>query len=86
MVGIAPGLLHERIVVGHAAVIVDAVQLAVRTAEILRELLVAAVADRVEQVSVLVEDEARAEVRVVDPIEFRRRLEQRLMIGQPEAR
>ena len=56
--------------------------LAVRALQVLRRVEVAAVADRVVEELVLVEEEARAEVRVVRPVEILRGQEERLLLGE----
>ena len=76
------GRVHERVVLRRRAVVVDAVDLAVRALEVLRRVEVAAVPDRVVEMLVLVPEEAGAEVGVVGPVEILRGLEQRLLLDE----
>ena len=74
--------VHERVVLRRRAVVVDAMDLAVRALQVLRRVEVAAVADRVVEELVLVEEEPGAEVGVVGPVEILRGLEQRLLLDE----
>ena len=74
--------VDERVVLRHRAVVVDAMDLAVRALQVLGRVEVAAIADRVVEMLALVPEEAAAEVRVVGPEEILRRLEQRLLLDQ----
>ena len=86
-VAVAPDRRHrarrvdERIVLRHRAVVVDAVDLAERLGEILRVRHVVLLAEREEQVPLLVEDEARSVVRVRRAVELGLRAEDDLLLG-----
>ena len=80
------GLLHERIVGGHPAIVMQADHLAVVIGEVLRRMLLEiafgrhlAIAEREEHIAVLVERDLAAKVAAA----FRHRLEQLLDVGQP---
>ena len=74
------GPVHERVVLGNRAVVVDAVHLAERRGQILGVGHLAALADGEEQVAVAVEDESCAEVRIGGGVGLRLGAEQDLLL------
>src|SRR5690242_4360979 len=75
-----PGTVHEGIVLRHAPIVVHAMDLAGGLRKVLRVHHLLLLADREEQMILLVEDEARPVVRVRRAVDLRRRAEEDLLI------